>query len=67
MKGDISVSEKEEKMMDNFIKTIPKLSERHQGYLVGLAEGMALMSEKSSDGEDSKKELERKQQDKTCV
>lgn len=53
-KGDISVSEKEEKMMDNFIKTIPKLSERHQGYLVGLAEGMALMSEKSSDGEDDK-------------
>lgn len=48
------MSEKEEKMMDNFIKTIPKLSERHQGYLVGLAEGMALMSEKSSDGEDDK-------------
>lgn len=40
------MSEKEEKLIDKFSKTIPKLKETDQVYLLGLAEGMALAKSK---------------------
>lgn len=52
------MSDKEKRMMDKFSKTIPKLEETDQVYVLGLVEGMALAKERES---------KEKQQDKTLI
>lgn len=39
------MSEKEKKLMTRFSHIIPKLDKENQSYILGVAEGMAILSE----------------------
>ena len=39
------MSEKEKSILENLLKTIPKLDKEKQNYILGVAEGMAMSKE----------------------
>lgn len=51
------MSEKEKDIMEKLSESIPKLSEKNQGYVLGIAEGMVLAKE-IREHKEAKKELQ---------
>ena len=45
------MSDKEKKIVETFGKVIPKLSENKKEYLLGVADGMAVMAERKEQEE----------------
>ena len=45
------MSEKEKKIIERIAQTIPKMTEAEKMYLLGQAEGMAIMRERESENE----------------
>lgn len=46
-----ALSEKEKKIIERIAQTIPKMTEAEKMYLLGQAEGMAIMRERESENE----------------
>lgn len=48
------MSEKEKELLQKLSETVPKLDEGNKKYLLGVADGMVLMSEQQKKGNGSK-------------
>lgn len=47
-----ALSEKEKKILETIAKTLPEMTEAEKMYLLGQAEGMAIMKKRERDGDE---------------